>query len=167
MDPITDILSAMQIETLVYGRLELTAPWGLKIQKGEHACFGMVTRGNCWLSVEGRANPIPLTGGDYFCLFAQSYEHVLRDNPRTRTQNMQDVVKAKTGNAVSFGGGGVPTTIIGGKFGFDRVNSRSLTDLLPPLFMLRPAALKRCRCRGLCNCWHRKRGKPPWAHISC
>lgn len=121
----------MQIETLVYGHLELTAPWGLKIQKGEHACFGMVTRGNGWLTVEGRGKPIPLTSGDCFCLFAQSHEHALRDNPRTRTQNMQDVVKAKAGNTVSFGGGGVPTTIIGGKFGFDRVNSKPLTDLLP------------------------------------
>jgi AraC-like DNA-binding protein len=132
MDPITDVFTAMRVDSLVYGRLELTAPWGLRIEKGEKACFGLVARGNCWLSAEG-GQPIPLTGGDCFCVFAQDRAHTLRDHPRSRARDIQDVVAANSGEAVHFGGGGVPTTIIGGKFTFDRANSKPLTDLLPPL----------------------------------
>ncbi|MFZ0594689.1 MAG: AraC family transcriptional regulator [Bryobacteraceae bacterium] len=137
MDPITDIFTAMRIESLVYRRLELTAPWGLRIEKGVHACFGMIARGNCWLAIEGEPKPIPLTGGDCFCLFAQDRAHTLRDHPRTRAHCIREVIEAATGDAVHFGGGGVPTTIIGGKFTFDKINSKPLTDLLPPLVHVR------------------------------
>ena len=137
MDPITDIFTAMRIESLVYRRLELTAPWGLRIEKGVHACFGMIVRGNCWLTVEGEPKPIPLTGGDCFCFFAQDRAHTLRDHPRTRAYCIREVVESSTGDAVHFGGGGVSTTIIGGKFTFDKTNSQPLTDLLPPLVHVR------------------------------
>jgi AraC-like DNA-binding protein len=137
MDPITDIFTAMRIDNLVYRRLELTAPWGLRIERDEHLCFGMIVRGNCWLTIEGESKPIPLTGGDCFCFFAQGRAHTLRDHPRTRTQRIQDVIKASTGDAVHFGGGGVPTIIIGGKFTFDKTNTKQLTDLLPPLVHVR------------------------------
>ena len=56
MDPVTDIFTAMRIESVVYRRLELTAPWGLRIERREQACFGTVVRGNCWLTVEGNRN---------------------------------------------------------------------------------------------------------------
>ena len=83
MDPITDFFQTMQIVGVVHARLEATAPWGLKsgaevaegITKDKHAAkppispfhfahFGMLSRGNCWLSVEGIPEPIPLAGGD-------------------------------------------------------------------------------------------------------
>jgi len=137
MDPITDIFRAMRIESLVYGRFELTAPWGLGFDRGEYACFGLVARGNCWATIEGDSKPIPLSGGDCFCLFAQNHGHTLGDHPRSRAHQIQDVVRAKSGDAIHFGGGGVPTTIIGGKLTFDQANSRPLTDLLPPLIHIR------------------------------
>jgi transcriptional regulator GlxA family with amidase domain len=49
---------------------------------------------------------------------------------------MQDVVRTKCGNVIRFGGGGVPTTIIGGKFTFDRTNGSPLTELLPPFILV-------------------------------
>ena len=59
MDPVTDIFTAMRIESVVYRRLELTAPWGLRIERREQACFGTVVRGNCWLTVEGECETAP------------------------------------------------------------------------------------------------------------
>ena len=76
MDPITDILQKMHVIAFGQRRLEATAPWGL-IQERQSkekvsssgkrnfptdlAHFAMLARGNCWLSVEGIAEPIPLT----------------------------------------------------------------------------------------------------------
>jgi AraC-like DNA-binding protein len=137
VDPISDIFTAMRVDTVVYGRIELTAPWGLRFGKGEYACFGTVERGNAWLTVQGQAQPIALAGGDCFCLFAQSNEHSLGDDPNTATANMQDVARTKCGGVIRHGGGGASTTILGGKFTFDRTNSKPLMDLLPPLIHVR------------------------------
>src|SRR5215471_15963931 len=123
----------MRVESVVYRRLELTAPWGLRIERREQACFGMVVRGNCWLTVEGESKPIPLTGGDCFCFFSRGRTHTLRDHPRSRASDIKEVIERSTGDAVHFGGGGVPTTLVGGKFTFDTANSKPLIDLLPPL----------------------------------
>src|SRR5258708_37529690 len=87
LDPITDLFQTMQIVGVVHGRLEATAPWGLKREADvsaetsrdmqsagsttspfHFAHFGMLSRGNCWLSVEGIPDPIPLTGRDCFLL---------------------------------------------------------------------------------------------------
>ncbi len=136
VDPLTDIFTAMRVESVVYGRIELTAPWGLRFEKGEYACFGMIARGNGWLTIEGHGKPISIAGGDCFCLFAQGHVHTLGDHPRTPASNMQDVVRTKCGNVIPFGGGGAPTTVIGGKFTFDKINSKPLTDLLPPFILV-------------------------------
>jgi len=122
----------MRVDSVVYGRIELTAPWGVRFDKGEYACFGTVARGNAWLTVEGQAQPIALAGGDCFCLFAQSHEHTLGDQPKTSTANMQDVARMKCGGVIRYGGGGVSTTVLGGRFTFDKSHSKPLTDLLPP-----------------------------------
>src|SRR5258708_1807187 len=77
VDPITDLFQSMQIVSVVHARLEATAPWGLKpeadVEEGEgkhsaadsafqFAHFGMLTRGNCWLTVG--AMPEALPGSD-------------------------------------------------------------------------------------------------------
>jgi len=62
--------------------------------------------------------------------------HTLGDHPDTPAKEMQELVRTKCGNAIRFGGGGVPTTIIGGRFTFDRANSKPLTDLLPPFIVV-------------------------------
>ena len=137
MDPITDVFTAMRVDSVMYGRIELTAPWGLRFERGDYACFGMLARGNAWLMVEGIDQPIPLAGGDCFCLFAHSRMHVLGDHPNTpEVRSMQEVARTKCDNFIRFGGGGIPTTVIGGKFTFDRTNSRPLTDLLPSFILV-------------------------------
>jgi hypothetical protein len=74
VDPITDVFKTMHVASVVHARLEATAPWGLTregeageqqaphsatygISPSQFAHFGMVSRGNCWLSVEGIPAP--------------------------------------------------------------------------------------------------------------
>src|ERR1700688_4291434 len=74
MDPISDVFKSMHVTSVVHARLEATAPWGL-LREGEPgndaalhspaaqnspsqlAHFGMISRGNCWLSVGGISDP--------------------------------------------------------------------------------------------------------------
>jgi AraC-like DNA-binding protein len=151
MDPITDLVQSMQIVSVVHARLEATAPWGLKQEANaeegdsnhssatspfQFAHFGMLTRGNCWLSVEGMPEPLPLAGGDCF-LLAPGSSYTLRDNPRTRTRSLCDVAPKKGSQLIQHGGGGAPTTIILGWFTFSASSLKQLRRLLPPLILVK------------------------------
>src|ERR1035437_1725630 len=153
MDPITDVFKTMHVASVVHARLEATAPWGL-IRKGEageeqashsaapgyspsqFAHFGMVSRGNCWLSVKGIPDPIPLTGGDCF-LLAPASTYALRDNPRTRARSFCEAAPKNRSNVIHYAGGGVPTTVISGWFSFGQMSVKPLKRLLPELILIK------------------------------
>ena len=127
LDLITDILRTMHVSAFGLHRLETTAPWGVKQENQAEekvtpsgkktfptdlAHFAMLSRGNCWLSVDGIAEPIPLTGGDCF-LLAKGTSIVLRDSPRTRPKwSFSEIGASANGNVALYGGGGAPTTIV-------------------------------------------------------
>lgn len=153
MDPITDIFMTMRVVSVVHARLEVTAPWGLRREAeglepaafgsggsenspSQLAHFGMVSRGNCWLSVRGMPNPVPLTGGDCF-LLAPGSAYSLRDSPSTPTRSFCEIAPKNATNVIEYGGGGVPTTIICGWFRFGRMSVKPLQRLLPELIMVR------------------------------
>ena len=66
MDPISDVFTALEVQSVFYGRYEFGAPWGIRFPPG-HASFGMVLRGQCWLQVEG-SSELALDGGDCYVL---------------------------------------------------------------------------------------------------
>jgi AraC-like DNA-binding protein len=152
MDPISDIFKTMHVTAFGQHRLEATAPWGLVQEKQAEekvtttgkkssptdlAHFAMLSRGNCWLSVEGIPDAIPLTGGDCF-LLARGTSIVLRDSPRTRPRStFREIATRANGNVVHHGGGGAPTTIVCGSFSFDRASLRPITHILPSFILIK------------------------------
>lgn len=151
MDPISDIFRTLHVTAVVHSRLEATAPWGLmreahieekvtpsgkRISPTELAHFGMVSRGNCWLSVDGIADPIPLTGGDCF-LIAPRTSFTLRDDPKTRPRSFCEVAPRENTNVAHYGGGGAPTTIVSGFLSFDSASLKPITQLLPSLILIK------------------------------
>ena len=153
MDPITDIVQTMHLRAVVHSRLEATAPWGLahspteadnravqtsvpRIFPSQLAHFGMVFRGNCWLSVNGIPDPIPLTGGDCF-LLAPGSGYTLRDSLRTRPRSYCEAARPGSSNVIQYGGGGAPTTIISGFFSFDGPSVKPMSQLLPALNLIK------------------------------
>src|ERR1700684_824930 len=152
LDPITDIFSTMHVTAFGQHRLGATAPWGLiqekqteekvtpsdkKMSPTDLAHFAMLSRGNCWLSVEGIPDPIPLTGGDCF-LVAKGTSIVLRDSPRTRPRWSFREIRAKANSNVAHcGGGGAPTTIVCGSFSFDRASLMPISQLLPSFILIK------------------------------
>jgi AraC-like DNA-binding protein len=142
----------MHVTAFGLHRLEATAPWGLtggeeteekvtpadkKISPRDLAHFAMLSRGNCWLSMEGIPEPIPLTSGDCF-LLARGTSFVLRDSLRTRPKSSFSEVAAKdNSNVAHYGGGGTPTTIICGSLSFDRASLKPITQLLPSFILIK------------------------------
>ena len=152
LDPITDIFRTLHVTAFGLHRLEATAPWGVKQENeaevqvtpsskkmppADLAHFAMLSRGNCWLSVEGIEEPIPLTGGDCF-LLARGTSIVLRDSPRTRPKwTFREVGARANGNVALCGGGGAPTTIVCGSLSFDRASLKPITQLLPNFILMK------------------------------
>src|SRR5580693_7375722 len=142
----------MHVTAFGLHRLEATAPWGLRQENEvkEHgeppgktmppadlAHFAMLSRGNCWLSVEGIEEPIPLTGGDCF-LLARGTSIVLRDSPRTRPKwTFGEIGARANGNVALCGGGGAPTTIVCGALSFDEASLKPITQLLPTFILMK------------------------------
>jgi len=96
----------------------------------------MVSRGNCWLSVNGIPDPIPLTGGDCFLLAPRS-GYTLRDSLRTRPRSYCEAARPGSSNVIQYGGGGAPTTIISGFFSFDGPSVKPMSQLLPALNLIK------------------------------
>jgi AraC-like DNA-binding protein len=142
----------MHVTAFGLHRLEATAPWGLvqekqteekvtpsdkKISPTDLAHFAMISRGNCWLSVEGIPEPIPLTGGDCF-LLARGTSIVLRDSARTRPRwSFREIGALANSNVAHCGGGGAPTTIVCGSLNFDRASLKPITQLLPSFILIK------------------------------
>ena len=152
MDPITDIFRTLHVTAFGLHRLEATAPWGLiggkdskeqvppsgkKVLPPDLAHFAMLSRGNCWLSVAGVPDSLPLTGGDCF-LLAHDTAIVMRDTPRTRPGSTFRETAAKAKNNVArCGGGGAPTTIICGSLSFDHASLKPITQFLPNFILMK------------------------------
>jgi AraC-like DNA-binding protein len=151
LDPITDIFRTMHVTAFGQHRLEATAPWGLiggkeneekvipsdkMVSPTDLSHFAMLSRGNCWLSVEGTPEPIPLAGGDCFFL-ARGTSFVLRDSLRTRPKNSFREVAASDGSNVAHYGGGATTTIVCGSLSFDPASLKPITQLLPNFILIK------------------------------
>ncbi|MFZ0305841.1 MAG: AraC family transcriptional regulator [Terracidiphilus sp.] len=152
MDPITDIFRTMHVTAFGQHRLEASAPWGLiggqqaeekvtrsvkKTPSPDLAHFAMLSRGNCWLNVEGIPDPLPLTGGDCF-LLARDTSIVMRDSLQTRPRSTFREIAAKAKrNIAHYGGGGAPTTVVCGSLSFNRARLKPITQLLPRFILIR------------------------------
>ncbi len=63
MDPLSDVLRDLHLESTVFCVFELRAPWGVQKMAHEGAPFHIVTEGRCWVQFE-LERPIELRTGD-------------------------------------------------------------------------------------------------------
>jgi AraC-like DNA-binding protein len=116
---------------------EKVTPSDKRVSPTDLAHFAMLSRGNCWLSVEGVPEPIPLTGGDCI-LLARGTSFVLRDSLRTRPKrSFREIASRDNSNVAHYGGGGAPTTIVCGSMSFDRASLKPITQLLPSFILVK------------------------------
>ena len=81
-DTISEVLRSLRVHSSLYCHSELRAPWGFAVKKSEVAKFHIVTRGSCWLEVEGLSSPIRLDSGDLVIL-PNGHLHQIRDDLRS------------------------------------------------------------------------------------
>jgi len=140
MDVLTDVLQHLRLHSLVYGRLEFSAPWGLRFpDHAGHPHFYLVSRGSCRLELEG-GEPVDLGQGD-LAFLPHGSAHVLRDQAGSKVVAADTVVKGcgewDGARRFQFGGGGAQTALLGGFFRFEQGAFRPFIQSLPKLIHVR------------------------------
>ncbi|MGK3996991.1 AraC family transcriptional regulator [Sorangium sp. So ce1024] len=133
MDVLTEALRSVQLRSQIYGRLELKAPWGMRIEGHDVTTFYAVSRGGCVLDAGGRR--LTLAPGDVVFLRAR-LAHALRDRPGSRAASPEEVFAqrgGRCGGTVHYGGDGAPTTIVAGGLHFTDARLNPLVASLPEL----------------------------------
>lgn len=133
-DVLADVLNTMRVSSLLHRRLELGAPWGLRVPVIDLANFYVVARGSALLEIEGEG-PVSLSAGD-LVVFTRGVSHVLRDGPLSHVVPLDETVCWPNGSSSGrFGGEGPVTVLAGGCFVFDGRGS-TLLDRLSPVIVL-------------------------------
>lgn len=139
MDVLSDILASVHLSGGVHFRCEFSAPWGMEVKPTSAAEFHVIVRGNCWLRMSGRSEPVALQGGDLVVL-PHGDAHCLVDAPAGVARPAEDILQGRNLDhyrAVTYGGSGVPATVLCGYFKFDREHLHPLIAALPSLIHLR------------------------------
>jgi AraC-like DNA-binding protein len=136
VDVLAEVMTLLRTQGQLYGRLELSAPFGLRFPGNKGVCL-VVTRGSCLLAVDDRP-PTPLVGGDFVLLPAPE-TYTLKSGPKERVRSVVDFVKPEEFHRtrlILHGGGGVPASLIAGCFTFAAPESEMLVKHLPPVVHL-------------------------------
>lgn len=142
VDVISEILKAVRLSAHVFGRFELSAPWGMRVPREDQFSFYVVADGAAWLGVEeeGEVWECTLGAGDVVVL-PRGSTHELRD-PSRSVVHVREVGRGEcprpTGPApMRFGGGGAVTTFVGGAFRFGSPARSAILESLPPVLHAR------------------------------
>src|SRR4030095_15597634 len=97
----------------------------------DRAVFYVLSRGSCYLEVEGR--PVTLVGGD-LAMIPHGAEHSLRDRPETPTIPIEQLIREvypSAARALHHGGGGEKSALVSGYFKFENRAAGRLLAALP------------------------------------
>lgn len=139
VDVLSDILGSIHLSGGVHFRCEFSAPWGMAMKATSVAEFHVVVRGSCWLRISGRSDPIPLHGGDLVA-FPHGDAHALVDAPEGAALPAEEILAGQNlehYGPVTYGGSGLPASVLCGYFQFDRHSRHPLVAALPPLIHIR------------------------------
>ncbi|QRK04373.1 AraC family transcriptional regulator [Archangium violaceum] len=135
VDVVSDVLETMRFSTLLFGCVELAAPWAMRVPKKETSSFYVLPRGNMRLRVDGLETPLLLSAGDVV-LVPHGAEHVVDDGSR-RTLAPRDFIPTEQlrGPVLTqhrLGGGGPGSTLVVGCFHFSVGAHSPLLSAFPP-----------------------------------
>lgn len=120
VDALAALLDSLRLTNAVFGRSELSAPWGIALAQGAHMPFHAVLAGRCWLTGTGLEKPLLLEEGDLI-LLPHGTAHELRDQPHSPTLPIEAVLgtgACAAMAAVRHGGGGEASVVVCGAFLF-------------------------------------------------
>src|SRR4051812_3285746 len=68
MDPLSDVLSLLRVDSILSARIETRGPWAMRFSAYRHIKFAGVLEGALWLWIEGRDAAVKIDAGDCYLL---------------------------------------------------------------------------------------------------
>ncbi|HEX6525791.1 MAG TPA: AraC family transcriptional regulator [Streptosporangiaceae bacterium] len=136
-DAVTELLSALTVQSSVYCLSELTAPWGFRADDANVAKFHLVLEGRCWLQADGNG-PMRLATGDLVIL-PRGEAHVVSDEQGSPAPGLEELIAGHPldGQArLRYGGSGSATRLLCGAFTLGGPVRAPLLSMLPPVLHL-------------------------------
>jgi AraC-like DNA-binding protein len=136
VDPLSDVLSLLQPRSYMCGGFDLGGDWSVGF--GQHdgvKCYALVS-GQCWLAVEGVANPVRLSAGDCFLLPTGRPFRLATDLALKPVDAATMFQLPLNGTIASWNGGG-DCFGVGGHFGFAGRHAGILLGALPAIVHIR------------------------------
>lgn len=162
VDPLAHVLQNVRLRAVLPRPHEMTAPWGVRFGgtptaevRAHPQSMGFapppgnppvtrgslvaITRGDCWLEVEGETDPRALSSGD-LVLLSGDVPFTLRDHPDTIATNFRELIRrehVEQMRGLHHGGGGMRTSFLCGFFSFVGDEDHPLMAVLPPVIHVR------------------------------
>jgi AraC-like DNA-binding protein len=139
VDVIAEVMQSVHLSPAVFGRMELGAPWRLRVPARDYLSFYVVSRGQAVLELPdahpAHRGPVHLAAGDAVLLPRVS-AHVLSSVGAARAApaefDYEGCPRVPTGQSHRFGGDGEVTSIVAGHFATGATRRNVLLDTLPP-----------------------------------
>jgi AraC-like DNA-binding protein/mannose-6-phosphate isomerase-like protein (cupin superfamily) len=113
--PLDGILSALRVQSTVFCRSDLRAPWGFAVRPRDVSVFHIVVSGSCWLQVDD-GDATRFAAGE-FALVPKGSGHVVRDDPSSPVCWLDDLLRDEPfDGTLRHGGNGARTELLCGGF---------------------------------------------------
>lgn len=137
-DPVADAIGLLRPRTVIGPNLRAAGKWALRFDTFLHVRVGGLVRGTCWLILEGH-EPVLLEEGDTF-LLGNPPPYVLASSLDVSPRPAEPVWARAADGVVRIGPASEEDLYLCvGHIAFDERNAALLTDLLPPLVLVRAA----------------------------
>ena len=135
MEPLSELLALLKPQTSFSSGLNAGGAWAIRFPEAQGIKFTALTRGNCWLKVEGGEEPYKLEQGDCF-LLTSNRPFVLAADLSLPAERAETVYVDGCDRLALHNGGG-DCFLVGARFLFAGRHAESLLENLPDVVVVR------------------------------
>ncbi|MDN7500217.1 AraC family transcriptional regulator [Burkholderia gladioli] len=139
MDPLSDVLSLLELRSYVSGGFEAGGDWAVRFGPHDGIKFHAVLRGQCWVAVEDEPEPVKVTEGECFLLARGKPFRIASDMAAEPVDVRTLLPQVQDGRIVTYNGGGEFLSI-GGFFTLADTQADLLLNMLPTIVHVRDEA---------------------------
>jgi len=135
IDPLSDILTLLRPQPQGSGAINFGGDWGVQFPAHRGVRCYAVSRGECWIEIEGFGEPVHLVSDD--CLLLASGRPFRIGSASNAELIAASDVALFSQDRISTVNGGDACVLIGGHFLLDNAHEQLLSSALPPLVVVR------------------------------
>lgn len=139
-DVLSVVLSRLKLDAFATGAFDAAGSWAIKFPAAAALHFKVVTKGECWLAVEGEEGGYHLSTGDCILAAAGRSFVMAKDAKPRRRVSAHTLARARQDNGIAVCNGGGDVMSIGTVFRFEGHFSNIIFGSLPSIIHI-PAHL--------------------------